>query len=192
MYTFTLDTNCIFALEESQRIDRLPVLQIVEAHLQKRASVGLVAISASERQRGGKPLENFRQFKDRIAELGLGSLEILIPMMYWDVTFWDFSVWADETMEDLERQIHEVLFPAVGFTWAEHCEQTGIRTREISISSKRLNAKCDVQVFWSHVFHKRDVFVTSDLNFHAVTKKERLESLGNCRIEMPSVAATLC
>ena len=39
-----------------------------------------------------------------------------------------------------------------------------------------LNAKCDVQALWCHIREGDGVFVTSDRNFHKVTKKSRLAS----------------
>ena len=47
--TFTLDTNCIIAVDES-RPEAAAILELARTHQTGRASVGLVAISASERQ----------------------------------------------------------------------------------------------------------------------------------------------
>ncbi len=188
--TFTLDTNCIIAVDES-RPEAGSIRKLVQAHKAGLASVGLVAISASERQQEGGHLGNFNEFKERIAGLGLGDLELLEPMSYWDITFWDFSLWCDESMETLERGIHEVLFPGVPFLWADHCTDAGLDPKTTHPNKKWCNAKCDVQAFWSHASRKRDVFVTSDRNFHADSKKATLVAHAGGRIETPDSAAAL-
>ena len=191
--TFTLDTNCIIAVDES-RPEAAAILELARTHQTGRASVGLVAISASERQQDGTHLENFTEFKDRIARLGLGDLELLEllePMSYWDVTFWDFSLWCDEPMELLERSIYEILFPSIPFLWADCCVELGVDPKTTLPNKRWRNAKCDVQAFWSHLHRKRDVFVTSDGNFHAESKKARLLDISGGRIEFPDSAVAL-
>jgi len=44
---------------------------------------------------------------------------------------------------------------------------------------------------WSHIHHKRKVFVTSDRNFHKADKKAALIALGAGRIEDPESALSL-
>ena len=190
MISFTLDTNCLLAVDES-RPEATYVLRLADAHAAGNASVGLVAISASERQKSGKNLESFDEFKNRVATHGLGHLDLLKPMVYWDVTFWDYSLWSDETMRQLEKQIHEILFPNIEFSWADYSAIRGLDINSIAQDKKWRNAKCDVQAYWSHVYNKRDVFVTSDLNYHAVAKKSALVTLlGGC-IETPKSAALM-
>src|SRR5262245_27959693 len=82
LLTFTLDTNCIIAVDEN-RSEAEAVRQLALAHRNKLASVGLVAISASERQRDGANLQNFDEFKKRLESLGLGDLDLLEPMAYY-------------------------------------------------------------------------------------------------------------
>lgn len=188
MTSFTLDTNCIIAVDEG-RPAAVPVLKLVDAHKQGLASVALVAISASERQRDGKPLETFTTFKERIERLGLGSLELIEPMMYFDISSSDFCLWADDESEVLEQKIHEILFPGIAFKWKDFCAGRGLDPNATAIDFKWLNAKCDVQAFWSHAHHGREVFVTSDENFHAEVKKASLIALAGGRIQRPEEAA---
>ena len=105
--TFSLDTNCIAAVDEA-RAEAISVRALADAHSSLAADVRLVAISASERQKSGGHLETFSEFQVRMASLNLGHLPLLLPMMYWDVTYWDECLWADEQMAKLEQQIHEV------------------------------------------------------------------------------------
>lgn len=190
MLTFTLDTNCIIGIDEG-RPEAAAVRRLAEAHAAGAAHVAVVAISASERQRGGRGLDSFTAFEERLARLNLGHLDILHPMAYLDVAFLDHCVLSDDVMESLENKIHAVLFPRTEFSWQEYCREHGSDPDDPRADRKWLNAKCDVQVMWSHIHRQRDVFVTSDGNFHAPSNKTRLIALGANRIERPLDAAFL-
>ncbi|WP_250471896.1 hypothetical protein [Caballeronia sp. GAFFF1] len=191
MITFTLDTNCLLAVDEG-RPEAGAVMALSAAHAEGKASVALVAISASERQRAGAHLESFTDFQKRVESLGLGHLDLLPPMLIFDVTFWDFSVWSDDGMMEKDKQIHEVLFPGIPYEWEDFCKLSGLDpTKLVEQSKKWRNARCDVQALWSHVHAARDVFVTSDRNFHAPSRAERLSSLFGVRVASPDSAATL-
>lgn len=189
MHTFTLDTNCIIALDE-ERAEATAIRALLDAHASGDANVALVAISASEKQRGGGHLESFSEFQQRIASLGLAPLELLPPMFYWDVTYWDWCIWSDSEMEAEENKIHEILFPNVEFLWQDYCAVRGWKPNDVALTHGWRNPKCDVQALWSHIFHKRDVFVTTDRNFHAQSKKQKLMALGANRIETPESAVS--
>lgn len=198
MLSFTLDTNCVLALDDayanaaSHRVDEARAVEaLVIAHVMGISNVGVVAISASERQRDYGYLETFSVFQQRLASLGLAHLDLLEPMLYYDITFWDASLWSDDKMETLERSIHEILFPNIPFLWTDYCTAIGIDPSPETRDQKWRNAKCDVQAFWSHAWRNRDVFVTSDRNFHAESKKKRLLALVGGRIETPESAALL-
>ena len=189
MHTFTLDTNCIIAIDEG-RAEAPSVWTLADAHASGAARVAIVAISASEKQRGGGHLENFSEFEQRLVSLGLAHLEILPPMFYWDITYWDQRIWSDPCLEAEERKIHEVLFPNIEFLWEDYCADCSVEPNDIAFANRWRNAKCDVQSLWSHVFHKRDVFVTTDGNFHAKSKKSTLIALGAKQIETPYSAVS--
>jgi hypothetical protein len=198
MLSLSLDTNCVIALDvvrndptSCRAAEAGAVRSLVSAHKERKADVALVAISASERQKDKGHLENFSVFQERLASLGLGHLELLHPMTYFDVTFWDSSLWVDEEMEALERSIHEILFPDIPFLWSDYCAQIGLDSTLETPDRKWKNAKCDVQAFWSHAWRKRDVFVTSDDNFHKESKKPRLIALAGGYIETPASAVEL-
>lgn len=198
MLSLSLDTNCVIALDEV-RIDPTShraaearaVRSLICANTERKADVALVAISASERQRDNGHLENFSTFQERMASLGLAHLELLHPMLYFGVTFWDASLWSGEEMQTLERSIHEILFPNIPFQWSDYCTANGLDPTVNTPDRKWKNAKCDVQAFWSHAWRKRDVFVTSDDNFHKELKRSKLVALAGGRIETPASAAAL-
>jgi hypothetical protein len=94
-------------------------------------------------------------------------------------------------MSKLERSIHEILFANIPFLWSDYCAAYYIAEVPETPDRKWSNAKCDVQAFWSHAWRKRDVFVTSDGNFHAESKKNKLLSLAGGRIETPASGVVL-
>jgi len=190
MHTFTLDTNCIIAIDEG-RAEATAVRALADAHMSGIANVAIVAISASEKQRDGGLIEEFSQFQHRLTSLGLAHLELLSPMFYFGVTYWDWCIWSEPSLEDIERRIHEILFPNVEFLWQDYCAARGLGPNDVPLARGWRNSKCDVQALWSHIFHKRDVFVTSDQNFHAHSKKPTLITLGANRIETPDSALSL-
>ena len=187
MTTYTLDTNCICAVDEN-RADAPAILRFVDMHAAGAANVAVVAMAASERQKSGKAIENFAVFRERIRALGLGGLEILKPMAYFGVTFWDWSLFSSPEMESLEREIHQILFPGFPFLWKDLEATARDSDDAVALLRKWRNRKCDVQTIWSHINARRDVFVTADPNFHKVTKKSKLIGLGAKQIIYPADA----
>jgi hypothetical protein len=193
MWKFTLDTNCWIAVEEN-RPEAADIRALANAHAAGVASVAIVAISASEKQKDGRHLRNFQEFQERLNSLGLGHLAILSAIGYTDVSFFDRCIWANESIVALERKIHEILFPDVEFTWCDYCRANGFDPKSAPSGEWRdrwRNCKCDVQAMWSHIHYGRDIFVTSDSKFHAMTKKPALVALGARRIEYPKDAVSL-
>jgi hypothetical protein len=193
MRTFTLDTNCLVAIDEG-RPEAAHVRTLADAHAAGKVHVAVVAMSASEKQKDGRYIKNFEEYCERLAALGLAHLDILKPMAYWDICFWDWCLWSGPDMQSLEKQIHTILFPAVEFSWQDHCRANGLDPATSSPSReyhKWRNCKCDVRAIWSHIHGKRDVFVTSDGKFFAATKRSALISLGAKGIECPEDAISL-
>jgi hypothetical protein len=166
------------------------VRALADANASSDAHVAVVAISASERQKPEREISTFTQFQERLAALDLTHLDILRPMLYWDVTFWNWCVWPDDEAASIERQLHQILFPSVEFLWQDYCRAHGL-DRAAPVAGKWRNCKCDVQHIWTHVHKKRDVFVTSNEKFHALSKKTALIALGVNRIEHPDGAVSL-
>ena len=186
--TFTLDTNCLIDIEKN-RPGAAAVRMLADAHAAGKADVAVIAMSASENQKNGQLLCNFEEFQTYLATLDLAHLNIVNPMMHWDISFWDHCFWPDDAMLDLERKIHSILFPKMQFSWEDYCRDKGIdRSSTPSVDPWR-NHKCDVQAIWSHIHSQRQVFVTGDRNFHR--KKVSLIGLGAGRIEYPDDARSL-
>lgn len=184
---FTLDTNCIIDMEDARPnapfIRELVALQGVSG-----INVAVSSIGTSERQRTGGYAKNFSEFRAKLVASGFDTLELLSPPGYWGLCFWDNFVWADEN-DALERQIHDILFPRIEFLWSDYAKVHGM---PIDSQDKNWrNAKCDVLGLWCHIKHRGDVFVTSDSNFHAETKIEKLRALDAGTIEFPKEALAL-
>lgn len=110
----TLDTNCIIDLEES-RPAASSLQALLSLHDNQQIDLRVVAISASERKPDGTYATNFAEFRQKIALVGLGNVEILAPICYSGMAFVDWCLLADEQMVELERKIHEILFPNIDF-----------------------------------------------------------------------------
>lgn len=185
----TLDTNCIIDLENNgPEADHIKTL--IHMHKDQKINLRIVAVSASEQKRDRTYASNFGEFRDRVASIGLGAAGILKPIAYWDISFWDWCVWADDEMVDLEKRIHVILFPNIEFSYREFCVKRGFDPDDGEMDSKWRNAKCDVLCLWSHIWYGGGVFVTSDNNFHGATKKSALLSLGVGKISRPTEAVT--
>jgi hypothetical protein len=184
---FTLDTNCIIDVED-ERPNAPFVRELVGLHGLNGINVAVSAIGASERQRTGGYAQNFSDFKAKLTAVGFASLELLPPLGYWDLCFWDYFVWADEN-DTLEREIHHVLFPNIEFLWPHYAVARGLAVETPDKNWR--NAKCDVLSLWCHVKHGGGVFVTSDDNFHSKTKIRQLQALGAGAIAFPKDALEL-
>jgi hypothetical protein len=108
---FTLDTNCLIDVEE-ERANASFVKDIVSLHGQNGITVAVSAIGASERQRDGGYARSFAEFQTKLKGIGFERIELLLPLAYFDVCYWDYCVLADEA-DTLEKKIHTVLFPSI-------------------------------------------------------------------------------
>jgi hypothetical protein len=171
----TLDHNVIIDLANgSENIARLR-----EVLADKEHQAYVVEIGASEmRQRGIRP-DRFDLFEELLEKAGIRELPRLMPMMIWDVTFWDHGLWSDDVMSNRATEIEQILFGD-----SPRIEIAG-ETQDSSKFAAWLNRICDVQTMWSHMHYANDIFVTSDRNFHKATKLPRLIAMGAGRISKP-------
>ena len=189
MLKFTLDHNCIVDLDEER--PAAPYLRALLArHDAGEVSVRLVATSASERQLSGPYLENFGQFQDRLAVLGLGHLELLAPVFVIGVSYLDWGVAAGPESISLLERIHSVLFPQEAFEFQDVLAAAGPEADTQVIEQKWRRRALDVHALWCHIHYDGDIFVTRDDVFFRQSKRQPLASLGAARILRPSDAAT--
>ncbi|HET6921933.1 MAG TPA: hypothetical protein VFI16_02180 [Anaeromyxobacteraceae bacterium] len=182
MLRVTLDTNCLYDLEEAT-LHAGPIRDLIARSERGEIELLVPAISASERQRGGSLVPTFAQFQERLARAGLGCARLVQPLGYRGITFWDFCLWADESMARLERSVHEVLHPSVEFEYPTYCKARDIDPTS-PIDARWRNAKCDVLVVWSHIHHGGQVLVTRDGDF--LKRREKLAQLGAGSVVSPA------
>lgn len=76
-------------------------------------------------------MKNFAEFESRLCAIALADAELLSPMLYLDVCFFDHAFLCSDEMESLERQIHEVLFSSLPFAYADYALMLGSCPRPI-------------------------------------------------------------
>ena len=186
----TLDTNCIIALEESEP-EAPYVRELISFHSAKKITLRVVAISASERKRDGTYAVSFNEFKQKIAAVGLGHVDILKPIAYLGMAYVDWCYPGGGEATVLERKIHKILFPDIEYDYVEYRNRLGIDPKDDVIDPKWRNAKCDVLAMWSHISFNGDIFVTSDKNFRKQRNKRQLIALGAGNILTPQEAVSV-
>lgn len=188
MLAFTLDTNCLIAVEE-QRPSAVDVQALVARHRAGEVVVRLVATTAAENQRNGKMLSNFQLFQQRLRGVGWGDLDILRPVCVFDLTYWDWCVFGSDTVSDELQRIHTVLFPTAPFEFGQAVPDGLDTTARALAERKWRNRQLDALVLHTHIQAGADVFVTSDANFMKMGKAAKLAALGASTVLTPSDAA---
>jgi len=87
-------------------------------------------------------------------------------------------MWASKETEALIIKIHSILFDS----------SVKFESDDYENLTKWKNEKCDVLMFWSHIYYQKDVFITRDKNFHKQSKKKDLIKLGAKSILTPKEA----
>ncbi len=171
----TLDTNCLIDLEE-RRTGYDIIANAIAGAVDRGLSIGVLGISASEkRQKNTAPLGP-DELQERLDRHGLGSAEILKPLGFWDVTFWNFCVHGSNETINLHEKIADILFGNSPYRHNEPNQSDHYRR-------KHRNQLCDCQSIWAHVIYDCDVFVTNDKNF--LSKAKTLETVGVKKIIRP-------
>ncbi len=130
-------------------------------------------------------------FLDLLARIDLADVVVLSALMIFDFSFWDTCLWGSDDDRAREAEVQGILFPSIAADYGMYCRSRGLDPSRTPIDKTWRNAKCDVQMMWAHLHHGRDVFVTSDDNFHKESKQPALIALGAGRILTPPDAATL-
>jgi hypothetical protein len=188
---FTLDHNCIVDIDENRQPKAGCLRALLAKHDAGDIDVRLVATSASERQQRGPYLENFGQFRDRLAVLGLGHLELLAPICVVDVSYLDWCIVAGPEDIALLERIHSVLFPGHAFDLQDALASAGTNADPAVIEGKWRNHALDVDALWCHLHYDGDIFVTSDTDFLKPYGRGDLAQFGPIRILHPCDAARL-
>ena len=135
MVRYTLDTNCIVAMEKS-RPEASALTTLVERHRLGTVIVQIAAIAAAERQIGDI-VRAFDDFRARIAAWALAKWFFLRPPMYAGLCFADYcTVHGDEFLSQ-ERAIHTYIFSSTSFE---------IDSSEHPLGSKQWRASAQCQM----------------------------------------------
>jgi hypothetical protein len=184
MLNVTLDNNCIIDLEQN-RPAASDIKRLIQMHMKGKINLRVVAISASERKPDDTYVSQFDEFKERIAAVGLGDVEILPTIAYTGLAFVGYCLVGGGVLTELERKVQRILFPTIELAYADFCKKRGLDLDNKKAWGKWVNAKCDVLTLWSHIWHHGDIFVTGDKDFHKETAKPRLIALDSGKILRP-------
>jgi len=190
MPTFTLDSSCIEAIDEG-RAEVKFIRTLADAHIAGKAKVAVVALSAAEKRQAGFYFDDFDAFRYHLAAVDLARLDILKPMVCFDISFPDWCIEPDTGMAALQKQIHDILFPQSEFEWPDYADANGFDPDSLSPYGDWRRQKCAILEMGAHISSKRDVFVTADAEFHKPAKAAALLKLGAGRIERPAQAVSL-
>lgn len=184
MLRVTFDTNILIDLEEN-RTGYDNIKKIIELHDQKQLKICIPAISASEKILDQKKIPNYTLFQNFLSKLYIYEYEELMPIMYCDISFWNHALWADDEMSELDHKIHKILFPKIEPEHKDYCKARSLELGDDKVDPKWRNAKIDVQMLWSHLFHCADIFITRDKNFKRNHDK-LIDEIGPMKIMDPS------
>lgn len=186
MLKLTLDTNCIIAIDEGRQPEADCLRALVKKYDSGKLHLQLVATSASERQSSGPYLDNFGKFRDRLNSIGLGHLQLLLPLMVLDVSYLDWCVLADDQDLRMLEDIHNALFPGKPYILQDALALANATVDADTVERKWRNRALDVHALWCHLRYNGDIFVTSDKNFHR--KQASLAIFGPVQILDPCQA----
>lgn len=187
MLSFTLDTNCLIAVDEG-RPERTAVMEIIAAAKEGLADVAMVASCASERQVGGRYLSTIDELRERMKALGFGHIVLLKPIMTWDLSFWDHAILASEEQLARQEAIFRTLFPNTEPDWPTFAKARNLPPDDLTTRAAWhwRNKYCDVQALWAHDNHGRDFFVTTDRDFDPIRSAAAFSTL---QVVTPEAAA---
>jgi hypothetical protein len=178
-----IDTNLVIDLEE-KRDGWKDVQKLIDFHNQQKIRLVIPAIMASEKYVNKKLVNNFKDFKLFVENLGFMNIEFIPPMLYFGMGYLNYGLYSGKDMQELERKIFEIIFPKQDFLYEDFCLKRNMDPNKIPLNKEWINHKCDTQMIWSLVYHKKLIFLTRNTKEFQKNKDE-LEKLGNFKIMTP-------
>lgn len=178
----TFDFNCIISIENKENTAS-HLINLIELHNNGKISIYVPAISANEKITSGNYANNISGFKKRLMKLSKRPIEILAPMLYLGISFFDYSIFGNNEMENLDKEIHNTLFPNIPYYWADFVKLEGGNLNQLD--PKWMNPRCDSISMWCHINYGNDIFVSNDNNFFKKVKYHKLIKLGAKEILKP-------
>lgn len=184
----TLDTSSLLDLEEGRPAAR-PLGRLIGLHRAGALRLGVVVLSACERQPDGVYAADLHGFRERMRMLDLGDARPLRPLFRWGLSFAEWAQWPTPTAERLERSIHGALFPRSPFRWGDCVDAAGRGGDRELLYARWRNARLMVLSLWAHIEHGGDIYVTRDETLWQHEAPARLRALGVGAVMTPRDAA---
>jgi predicted nucleic acid-binding protein len=167
---FVLDSNAIIDLIED-REDSYPIRRLVNQWRNGKVQLSVCAVSASEnvQKSAGETTRSVAAFKEKLVRAGLDEADVLRPLLLFDFSFWNETIWPDDRGQYLYDRLVELLVPA-GLHDPPDAPES---------NSKWRNELCDVMIAWCCIYHGWPNLVTRDAQrFHKAGRKEALRKMG--------------
>ncbi|HZQ37887.1 MAG TPA: hypothetical protein VFD32_18300 [Dehalococcoidia bacterium] len=184
----TLDTNSLLDLEEGRPAAR-PLGRLIGLHRAGALQLGVVVLSASERQSDGVYAADLADFRERMRMLDLGDARPLRPLFRWGLSFPDWAQWPTPAAERLERRIHRALFPNSPFRWGDCADAAEPNADREVLYARWRNARLTVLSLWAHIEHGGGIYVSRDETVWRNDAPARLRALGVGAVMTPRDAA---
>jgi len=176
MKEVVFDTNLVIDVEKKRKGYK-DVLDLLKLEKQNKLKIHIPVIIASEKTINTNKITNFKQFREYMKNLGFKNTELLKPICYFGISFWNYCILAGDEIVKLAKEIHEVLFDNIEFDHSEYCKKRGGIEYSKGIQKKWKNAIIDTLILWSAIYYDKKILVTRDDNFHR-HKKEIKELWG--------------
>jgi hypothetical protein len=178
-----VDTNIIVDLEKN-RIHKDLILTLLKKH-QKYTYFYVPCIIASEKKvniNGNFTfISNFNEFKDYMTQFKFNNYELLKPPLISDVSFYDYSVFINDTDYSNLQNIFKLLFPNTEFSHNEYCKNKNLPLSTLNLDWK--NKLIDSIILWSCVYYNKSMLLTRDSNF--LNKKKEIKDIYNINVLSP-------
>lgn len=175
MIEVVFDTNIVIDIEQKRECYK-NIIKLLTLEKEGNLKIYIPAIIGSEKTISKEKITNFNEFKKYMKELGFENTEQLKPICYYDLTFYDYCIYAEEKSAKLLEKIHNVLFNKIEFNYGEFCKNRGVDSSE-KISKKWGNAIIDALILWSTVYYSKKILVTRDSNFHKHKQKIKKDGM---------------
>ncbi len=180
-----LDFNCVIALENREKSTKY-LQKLLSLHDQNQIDICVPAIAGVEKLPNGEYSTTLSDLQNRLYKLSKRPFEILDTLAYLDMWFFGHGMFGNDELAELDKNIHEILFPDIPYEWEKYSKLCDVDPN-YSLE-KWKNIRCDVITMWCHIFHKTDIFVSSDSNFFKSTKIDGLYKLGADKVLKPKEA----
>ncbi len=100
----------------------------------------------------------------------------LNSLLVYGLGYWGKYIWGGEEEDRLKNKIQNILFPELTYISKEEDPKTYRKWR---------NRMCDVLMMWTHIYYKRDIFITNDKHFLRKPKRTKLIEIGANSILTP-------